>query len=212
MAGYEDDEDWFDNDLDDLPVDALAELEHNAIQFTQAVKAPPSSDYGDEFEDDDLDDAVVIDEARSAAVPPALHRNIAGQSTQREQFREQRYGTPRNRPQQETALSVSHRPSPQPLSIPNGPRESKVAKQGSSPAPDYQVEALQKQIQEVSHNDRTTLFSAKIIFSSSKNAMFLSKTSMPSPERLPLSEASKKRPSRNMRGNWWRFESSMRTK
>ncbi|EKD18276.1 DNA repair protein Rad26 [Drepanopeziza brunnea f. sp. 'multigermtubi' MB_m1] len=76
--------------------DALEELENNAIQFTQAqaqtqaprYQPPPSSDYGDEFDDEDLDDAIVVDESRST---PALthypHRSIPGQASQREHLR-----------------------------------------------------------------------------------------------------------------------------
>lgn len=100
MAGHDDGEDSFDDDdLDALPNDTLVELENNAIQFTQAqtqarFKAPQSSDYGEDFEDEDLDDAVVIDESRSTpAIVPAYNRFNAGQATQREQFRQQRYGT-----------------------------------------------------------------------------------------------------------------------
>jgi hypothetical protein len=80
MAGHDDGESNYDNDdLDDLPSDALIELENNAIQFTQAqrVKAAPSSDYGDDFEDEDLDDAVVIDESRSTpAIVPTLRQTV----------------------------------------------------------------------------------------------------------------------------------------
>lgn len=102
MAGYAHGENNFsDDDLDDLPIDALAELEHNAIQFTQATNtqarpkpAPaPSSDYGDDFDDEDLDDAVVIDESRSTpAIVTAFSRNNPGPPTERDQFRQQRYG------------------------------------------------------------------------------------------------------------------------
>jgi hypothetical protein len=96
MAGHEDGEsNYDDDDLDDITTDALIELENNAIQFTQAqrVKAAPSSDYGDDFEDEDLDDAVVIDESRSKpAIIPSLRQNVPGLATQHEQFRQQRYG------------------------------------------------------------------------------------------------------------------------
>lgn len=92
MAAHDDGEsNYDDDDLDDLPTDALLELENNAIQFTQAqrVKAPPSSDYGDDFEDEDLDDAVVIDESRSTPAFP--RQTVPGPATQHEQFRQQRY-------------------------------------------------------------------------------------------------------------------------
>lgn len=98
--GHDSGESYFDDDdLDTLPADALLELENNAIQFTQftqahRAKAAPSSDYGDDFEDEDLDDAVVIDESRSTpAILPIPRQNALGQATQHERFRQQRYGT-----------------------------------------------------------------------------------------------------------------------
>lgn len=100
MAGHDDAESFFDDDdLDTLPNDALLELENNAIQFTQAqtqarLNGPPSSDYGDDFEDEDLEDAVIIDESRSTpTIVPQFNRFSAAQTTQREQFRQQRYGS-----------------------------------------------------------------------------------------------------------------------
>jgi hypothetical protein len=101
MAGHDAGEDFFDDDdLDELPNSALIELENDAIQFTQAQTQarrppPPSSDYGDEFEDEDLDDAVVIDESKSTPVIVTSHNNRfnAGSAITREQFRQNRYGT-----------------------------------------------------------------------------------------------------------------------
>jgi hypothetical protein len=96
MAAHDDGgNNYDDDDLDHLPTDALLELENNAIQFTQAqrAKAAPSSDYGDDFEDEDLDNAVVIDESRSTpAVVQVLRQHGSGPATQHEQFRQQRYG------------------------------------------------------------------------------------------------------------------------
>ncbi|KAG9243376.1 DNA repair protein-like protein Rad26 [Calycina marina] len=95
MSPYADGENNFsDDDLDLLQLDDLAELENNAIQFTQVAlaltqaaaypvqppsRAPaPSSDYGDDFDDEDLDDAVVIDESRSTpAIVPNLAQHIS---------------------------------------------------------------------------------------------------------------------------------------
>ncbi len=99
MAGYEEGEDFFDDDdFDALPPNTLAELESNAIQFTQALTQAqlnhPSSDYGDEFEAEDLDDAVVIDESRSTpANISSLHRIPSRALPKQEQFRQQHYGT-----------------------------------------------------------------------------------------------------------------------
>lgn len=76
------DEDFSDDDLDKLPQDTLIELENKAIQYTQAqtqarLNAVFTSDYGDDLEDDDLKDAVVIDGSSSTQVIiPSLHVNI----------------------------------------------------------------------------------------------------------------------------------------
>lgn len=87
MAGYASgDHDFSDDEFDLLPLGELADLEEKAIQFTQAAATTqaeprskiiaPSSDYGDDFDDEDFDDAVVIDESRSTpAVLPAQIRN-----------------------------------------------------------------------------------------------------------------------------------------
>jgi hypothetical protein len=162
MAGFADGENNFsDDDIDDLPANALQELENNAIQFTQAatqprLKVPPSSDYGDEFDDEDLDDAVVIDEARSApAVNPIFNRGPQSQVAQREHFRQHRYGAPSN-----SNLDNRSRPNvPPTLNQPNIDRpnlpiqvqqqESMLAQQGSLPEPGDNVDDLQKQIQDV---------------------------------------------------------------
>ncbi|KAH6631265.1 hypothetical protein F5144DRAFT_547403 [Chaetomium tenue] len=68
-------DDFSDDGFDDLNDTVLQELENNAIQFTQAQQlaqsqaAPPVQDNAFEydFDDDDLDDTVVIDEH---ALPP----------------------------------------------------------------------------------------------------------------------------------------------
>ena len=101
-------DDFFDDGFDDLNDNILQELENNAIQFTQAQRlaqsqAPPSAPQlptqshaanhnSYSFEDDDLDDAVVIDElaqlplrhpaAEKGPAPPPQHRavpSLAGQ-------------------------------------------------------------------------------------------------------------------------------------
>lgn len=72
MAGHHDGEDFFsDDDLDTLPQNAFDELEQTAIRQTQAtqlIKGPPSSNYGDEFDDEDLDDAEVFDAAQGISL------------------------------------------------------------------------------------------------------------------------------------------------
>ncbi|KAK7744317.1 hypothetical protein SLS62_010275 [Diatrype stigma] len=67
-------DDFSDDDLDALNANALQELENNAIQFTQAQKKydEPSQNFLDyDFEDDDLDDAVVQDELRGNPILPS---------------------------------------------------------------------------------------------------------------------------------------------
>ena len=163
MAGHYDGEISFDDDdLDALGHDALAELENNAIQFTQAQPASrfvisPSSDYGDDFEDDDLDSEVVIDESRSTPVSKVISRRvIPGQATHSEQFRQQRHGAPSNLhaslanrkppayPQKYDQRDVPSQPVPTPQD------ESMVAQAGSlSVGTGSRVESLQRQIEEV---------------------------------------------------------------
>lgn len=167
MAGREEDEDCFDDaDLDGLPDAELLELENDAIQYTQARTqatrgklAAPSSDYGDDFDDEDFDEEIVIDESRSTpAIIAPFHRNIPGQATPQEQFRQQRYGSANN-VSSLTQLANRSRPTPpkfnetiqthRPPAVPLN--DSVVAEQGSQPsdASDDKVESLQKQLQQV---------------------------------------------------------------
>jgi hypothetical protein len=165
---------YSDDDLDDLPNDYLAELEHNAIQFTQAhtqprtlnagadLKVAPSSDYGDDIDDEDLDDAVVIDESRSTPVAiPNLQRDVPNQAVQREQFRQHLYGSGTVGNPHATGLDNGKARMPPPpmfsQPIPSGSRarttadDPKDLEHGSQPSvADPGVDALQKQIQEVS--------------------------------------------------------------
>ncbi len=169
MAGHDYEDFCDDDDLDALPHAALIELENNAIQFTQAQTqagrckaAAPSSDYGDDFDDEDFDEEIVIDESRSTpAIIPPLRRNIPAQETQQKQFRQQRYGTANNS-NQLPHLADRPRPTPPRFSGPNQSRppvaaplnDSVVAQQGSQPsaASEIQVESLQKQLEEVMYS------------------------------------------------------------
>lgn len=71
-------DEFSDDGFDDLNESALQELENNAIQFTQVQKsaqsqaAPKQYDNGYDFEDDDLDDTVVIDEHAQPPPRPAI--------------------------------------------------------------------------------------------------------------------------------------------
>ncbi|RKF56411.1 putative dna repair protein rad26 [Erysiphe neolycopersici] len=75
------DEEFSDDDLDKLPQDTFIELENKAIQYTQAqaqarLNAVSTSDYGDDLEDDDLKDAIVIDRSSSTqAIIQSLQKN-----------------------------------------------------------------------------------------------------------------------------------------
>lgn len=157
MAPHEDGENNFSDDdfLNDIPADALDELENNAIAFTQAqIKAPPSSDYGDEFDDDDLDDAVVIDEARSApAVVPYIPRSNVDQAVRHEQFHRQLYGDADvvNRSKNDIGPARPRPPddSPQLFSNPISRENSNLSRQATQSVADGDNEALRKLVQEV---------------------------------------------------------------
>jgi hypothetical protein len=162
MAGQNEGDDFFsDNDLDALPQNALDELENNAIlhtqrftQATQIIRAPPSSDYGDLFDDDDLDDAVVFDEAQGLPdrLQP-LHSRNAGSVSQQEDFRKARYGGSNNinslidRPViQKPSIPTDSARRPQQHAYPEGQRVA-FPIQGR---PDPTIDELQRQVQEVS--------------------------------------------------------------
>jgi hypothetical protein len=168
MASQDDGDELFsDGDLDDLPPNALEELENNAIRQTQhqtqatlIVEPLPSSDYGDEFDDDDLDDAVVIDE--TGGVPnlfPPLQPFNASLGTQGDQFQQGQYGGRNHlnslaaRPL-ETEWSYLNHPTQQhnarqvqlTADRPSTARRETVSTQAD---PNAAVDALQQQIQEV---------------------------------------------------------------
>lgn len=101
MAGH-DFGDFFSDD--DLDAATAAALEENAIQFTQHqsaprhITAPPSSNYGEDDLEEDLDDADVYDEA-THTIPGAvrsLQHMTGGEAAQRTQFRQARYTGPPN--------------------------------------------------------------------------------------------------------------------
>ncbi|CZS89244.1 related to protein UVS-3 (presumed DNA repair and checkpoint control protein) [Rhynchosporium agropyri] len=161
MAGLDDGDSFFgDDDLDALPEDTLQDLEYNAIQFTQAqtqarIQPAPSSDYGDEFDDEDLDDAVVIDQSRTAPLIPLYrNRNTSGLPTQRDQRRPQQYPTPspvlpnRQHPNPPPQFNEPSRYQPQQIV-----RQNNVFReeQGSAPLPqpNSEVERLQSIIEEL---------------------------------------------------------------
>ncbi|KAI1171988.1 hypothetical protein F4777DRAFT_24675 [Nemania sp. FL0916] len=131
-------EDYFsDDDLDALNANALQELENHAIQFTQAQKAHEQAVAADSFDDDDLDDAVlVVQDALQPkhALPPApvkpaaLPSRIPPQPSQL-QHPQQQPQRPQNETWRPMAMAVPAsrlRPGPfgaglQPPSGPRGP-------------------------------------------------------------------------------------------
>lgn len=165
MTGHDED-DFFSDDIDlnELGNDYLTELENNAIQFTQAqarTKVAPSSDYGDGIDDEDVDDAVVIDESKSTpAINSALQRNLPGQP-QREHFHQFRQhdglGTisnpraqlPNRQPANGPQSQFDQRQVPS-SRVAVAQHDSMLAQQGSLPSfADEGLESMQKQIQEV---------------------------------------------------------------
>ncbi|PQE24932.1 hypothetical protein CJF32_00007315 [Rutstroemia sp. NJR-2017a WRK4] len=161
MAPNEYGENNFSDDdfLDDLPPDALTELENNAITFTQKAnfKPSPSSDYGDDFDDEDLDDTVVVDEARSApAVVPPAHRKNPNPVVQREQFRQQRYGDSgiANRTRNDAAVELAGQPDHLLQTIPLPREDSSVSRQQSQSVADGDAEALRKLVQELQEKNK----------------------------------------------------------
>ncbi|EHA47878.1 hypothetical protein MGG_17795 [Pyricularia oryzae 70-15] len=115
-------DDFSDDGFDDLPDNALQELENTAIQFTQAqtqIQQPsqPREVFDLDFEDDDLDDTVVFDElAQHPAKPPQLPQGrVAPAVTQ-----------PR---QQWSATPVAHSHS----ALSNRPRYPNSSQTGAAP-------------------------------------------------------------------------------
>ncbi|KAK0119862.1 hypothetical protein ONS95_011292 [Cadophora gregata] len=161
MAGFDDGDSFFgDDDLDTLPQDALEELENNAIQFTQAQtqalpQPPPSSDYGDDFDDEDLDNAVVVDQSRAIPLVPSYpNRSVSGQPPPRDQNRPQPHPTPspilpnRKRTNPPPKFSQPNRYPPQ-LVVPED--DSLRVEHGSatSSQPSSEVQRLQSIIEEL---------------------------------------------------------------
>ncbi|KAL2267959.1 hypothetical protein VTJ83DRAFT_5236 [Remersonia thermophila] len=98
-------DDFSDDDFDNLNDDVLQELENNAIQATQAhnpgqTQTGPAArheSFDQEFEDDDLDDTIVIDQlAQPPQPPPGLQR-------------QQQQALPIGQPRHGTSLAGTHR-------------------------------------------------------------------------------------------------------
>ncbi|ROV99535.1 hypothetical protein VMCG_06359 [Cytospora schulzeri] len=117
-----------DDDFDELNDTTLQELENNAIQFTQAHKLGPTQatnedDYG--LEDDDLDDAVVIDGAAQLPVRPSVERQLPSQissiaqdirplptrNIQQPRWQQPAIGQARHPPSSSSILNVPPRPT-----------------------------------------------------------------------------------------------------
>ncbi|KAL2070589.1 hypothetical protein VTL71DRAFT_13615 [Oculimacula yallundae] len=161
MAGFDDGDSVFgDDDLDALPEDALQDLENNAIQFTQAqtqarLQPAPSSDYGDDFDDEDLDDAVVIDQSRTLPSTTLYsNRNVSVQPPQRDQFRPQPHPTPspvlpnRQRPNPPPKFDQRHGHPPESTAFENDYLQEEQGV-GQPTQPDSEVERLRSIIEEL---------------------------------------------------------------
>ncbi|KFY38219.1 hypothetical protein V494_04476 [Pseudogymnoascus sp. VKM F-4513 (FW-928)] len=166
MADPGDGDDFFSDDgLDGLAPDALDEIENNAIRYTQyqatqALTLPASSDYGDDLDDEDLDDAVVFDGAQINPTNRLTQFQSSVVIQQARQFQVQRHS------RSETAQPLSDRskrPSQNNPHFKNPLPTSRSASAGQSTQPDsgrgnqtYQnvaspgdgdFEALQKKIE-----------------------------------------------------------------
>lgn len=155
-ASNDDGSSYSDDGLDDLDTSTLAQLEQNAIAFTQHAstqnRLAPSSDYGDV--DDDLDHAVLIDKGKGTNAQANL-RNASTTIgvTAYEQFRVQRYGATSSpygagRPNLDrdvTSGKLQSRPLGTHLAVP-ATRGSTARPIGSETLPDS-VDELQRQIE-----------------------------------------------------------------
>ena len=185
-----------DLDLDDLPANALNELEHRALQSTQrgatsrsiaygrlAVEShqvheyvqhgrkeqyiqppgletgyiePPSSDYG--FDDEDVIDLDAHPAFTEQCYAKPVHK-LLDEATQREQWRQQRYGAPPlqgQRDVQQFQLAAENSYALEPYT--RDQLEQDVAneellgkKEAISEAPQFDVTLLQARIKEVYH-------------------------------------------------------------
>ncbi|KAK6953763.1 hypothetical protein Daesc_003725 [Daldinia eschscholtzii] len=141
-------DEFSDDDFDTLNANVLEELENNAIQFTQAQKkyeqsqsqSQSQTQFVDDFEDDDLDDAVVQDELRGNPVLPQetteLPSRIVPQQQYQQQYQQQ-WGGPvpvpasRFRPQPVQASSRN------PLPAPSSSRQPQQQPISRAPPPSY---------------------------------------------------------------------------
>lgn len=200
MSAQEYGEDFFSDD--DLDTAAFDELENNAIQATQAqtqaLRAAPqqqSSDYGaPDLEGDDLDDAVVVDEARSTpSIIPILQKNGVAQAQER--FRSQEDGVTQSatQSQRKQIASIPPRQTIPYHPSPSIPRDESMRAQQGSQVDTSNLGALQKQIQEVLLQSLSSQPGICINSSSfSKSAMPSNKTCMRSLVRFPSSGASRR--------------------
>lgn len=146
-------DDFDDDDFEDLNANVLQELENNAIQFTQAQKKYQSTQSQrqlvDDFEDDDLDDAVVSDELHGkSAILPEKTTQLPSRVAPQQHQQQQTWGGPtpvppgRFRPQPIASSSrqpmpppTSSRQQPQQFSRPQAPSYSQIRPPPPLPRP-----------------------------------------------------------------------------
>ncbi|KAI8959905.1 hypothetical protein F5Y11DRAFT_331591 [Daldinia sp. FL1419] len=116
-------DDFSDDDFDTLNANVLQELENNAIQSTQAQKKYQQSQaqplYVDDFEDDDLDDAVVRDELRGNSILPEEKTQLPSRVAPQQQYQQQWRNpvpAPAGHFRPPSVHSVSRNPLPAPAS------------------------------------------------------------------------------------------------
>ncbi|KAI1463800.1 uncharacterized protein F4812DRAFT_445449 [Daldinia caldariorum] len=138
-------DEFSDDDFDTLNPNVLQELENNAIQFTQAQKkyqeSQSQTQFVDDFEDDDLDDAVVQDELRGNPILPEetteLPSRIVPQQQYQQQYQQQWGGpvpVPASRFRPETAQAPSRNPLPAPTSSRQPQQQQSISR---APPPSY---------------------------------------------------------------------------
>jgi hypothetical protein len=168
MAGRVNGDDFLsDGDLDDLPPNALEELEKSALRQTQhqtqatvIIEPCPSSDYGYEFDDEDLDDALVIDETRGVPSQfPLLQQLNASLDNQRDRFNNTRYWSPEHLNSFATGPLVHESPFLDPTIQRHDPKQAQIDRDGlgtrlreevfTRAVPRADVDALQQEIQVV---------------------------------------------------------------
>ncbi|KAI1006970.1 hypothetical protein K3495_g1247 [Podosphaera aphanis] len=147
MADYDDGESFYgDDDFDQLPQDALIELENDAIQYTQArTQARLQGDYGDDTRDQDRNEVITIyADENDDVVQNNINKTLATRVPSR--------GL-ENGQQLQNLISPCNDPSQRPITIHDPLIQSQNNQQLNN---DCRITSLHKQIEELI-NERDTL-------------------------------------------------------